>query len=293
MNPILIIGMPRSGTTLVAHLLGLLENVHLEIEPHVLWKVGNFQYLEDSRYRMAESEIRWIRQKLLTAAGSKTLVEKSPVNSIRPDLVSKVFPEAKIVYVERDLVRCIRSNLKRSLNRDSFKSGIIFKKYFYYAGKRELSGAIGKRKLYQQLRWKDLPAFVIYALKMFWLRNVKNSLPFGPKLTGFVKQVKEEGYLSYHVRVAIEALKCKNKYRDLYGGSMGVFTLESIHSDRNEARRLYEFCGFSVSEEFVAKARATLSKRRIARSIEKGEFDDEIRKRLEQELKKVQQFPES
>jgi hypothetical protein len=35
-SPIIIVGMARSGTALVSHVLGSLPNVHTEIEPHCI-----------------------------------------------------------------------------------------------------------------------------------------------------------------------------------------------------------------------------------------------------------------
>ena len=140
MEPIVIVGMPRSGTTLVSHLLGSLPEVHLEIEPHVLWKAGNFSYLADDEFDIKPDCTAWIRHKLLAASEGRVLVEKSPVNSIRPQLVHAVLPDAKIVFVERDIVRCVDSNLKRSFGKDSFKFSIILKKYFRYTGSQDLEG---------------------------------------------------------------------------------------------------------------------------------------------------------
>ena len=45
--PIVIIGMSRSGTTLVGRLLESQPDVHLETEPHMLWKAGSFAHLAD------------------------------------------------------------------------------------------------------------------------------------------------------------------------------------------------------------------------------------------------------
>lgn len=279
-EPILIVGMARSGTTLVSHLLGSLEQVHLEIEPHMLWKAGNFKFLSDTEYELQSSVVQWIRDKLLSSAKSKFLVEKSPVNSIRPRLVHAVFPEARIVYVERDWVRCVNSNLKRSQSRDSFKLSIIFRKYLRYTGSYDLEGAIGKRKLYQQLRLIDFPMFVLYSLRMIWLRNVRNILPFGPKLANFAEIVARDGLIAYHVQVAAEAVRCKEIYRELYGTNFAAFRLEKLQTDIAEVRRLYAWCGFEVTDDFIHQMIDTYSKERISQSTAKDEADAEIREHL-------------
>ena len=137
-KPILIVGMARSGTTLVSHILGSLPGVHIEVEPHALWKSGNYKYFNDEEYDITPSIINYIRKKFAENLGDKILIEKSPINALRPDLVHAVFPEAKIVYIERDPVRCIYSNYSRSVKKDSFRLSITLKKYFLYTGSKDL-----------------------------------------------------------------------------------------------------------------------------------------------------------
>ena len=272
--------MARSGTTLVSHLLGSLDSVHLEIEPHVLWKAGNFRHLSDNEFSIRPQAVDWIRRTLLAASGEKTLIEKSPVNCIRPALVHAVFPEARIVYVERDPVCCVNSNLKRSLTRDSFRFSIIFRKYFRYTGSEDLNGAIGKRKLHQQLRLADLPMFLIYSLRMMWLRNVRNLLPFGPKLKGFQDTVAREGLVGYHVNVMVEAVRCKKMFRELYGPRFKTFQLEELQRKPEEIRRLYDYCGFSVSDKFIHQMMETFNAEKVSFVSMRGENGQEIEKRL-------------
>jgi hypothetical protein len=91
---------------------------------------NNFKYLNDEEYDITEKIVKNIREKLTNNLNGQRLVEKSPINSLRPYLVHAVFPDAKIVYLEREPVRCIYSNYIRSLKKDSFKLSIILKKYF-------------------------------------------------------------------------------------------------------------------------------------------------------------------
>ena len=203
--------MARSGTTLVSHILGSLDNIHTEVEPHALWKSGNFKYLNDEEYDITSAIVNNIRRKFLKDVGNKVMIEKSPINSLRPKLVHAVFPEAKIVYIERDPVRCIYSNYSRSVKKDSFKLSITLKKYFLYTGSDDLEGAISDRKLLEQISLNDLPDLVLYTLKMFYLRQFK-VLPFGPKLKNFIQIVKEKGLLGYHVEVYKRTLEYKKQF---------------------------------------------------------------------------------
>jgi len=275
-TPVIVVGMARSGTTVVSHLLGCSPEVYCEIEPHILWKTGSFQSLGDDEFSEKTNDLNWIRQKLFSDVGDKLLVEKSPPNCLRPKLVYSVFPDAKIVYIERDPVRCIDSNLKRSLMNDSLKPSIIIKKYFISSGSPGLAGARGKRKLYQQLKINDVPSFVVYFLRMLYIRGVKKSLPFGPKLSGYCAYVKNNGLLSYHVKVYLEAQKRKVEYQSLYGDKFMEFKLESFQKDMGEVKRLYEFCNLPVDDNVIDFAMRSISEKRVLASVEEGEKDAEI-----------------
>ena len=274
---VLIIGMARSGTTLVSHLLGLLPETHLEIEPHVLWKCGDYIHLYDSDCKRKPKDILWIRRKLTNVVpDGKVLVEKSPVNCLRPHIVHSVFPDAKIIYVERDPVRCIYSNINRSIKRDSFKLSIILKKYFLYTGSDDLGGSIGKRKLYQQLRFTDLSAFCLYCLKMIWIRNVKKKLPFGPKIKNFEAIVKNKGIFAYHVDVFKEAERCKDVFEKKYGDRISFFKMEDLQTKPVEIQRLYDFCGFKKELKEIEVFFKTLNVKKAENAIQKSELDEQI-----------------
>ena len=280
--PVIIVGMARSGTTLVSHILGSLPNVHIEVEPHALWKSGNFKYLSDEEYDTNDIIIENIRKKFFVSLGEKRLVEKSPINCLRPYLVHKVFPEAKIVYVERDAVRCIYSNYSRSLKKDSFKLSIILKKYFVFTGSEDLKGAISERGLLKQISLSDLPLFAWYTAKMLYLRQFTGTLPFGPKLKDFAKIVKEKGLIYYHTAVYKAAQKYKNIYQDLYGNQMQAFRMEDIMNDKQEIRRMLNFLEFEYNEKWLQDIYDTFDTERVKESSEPRAVDKEIESMLYQ-----------
>ncbi len=268
--------MARSGTTLVSHILGSLPGVHMEVEPHALWKSGNFRYFNDEEFESTDKIISNIRTKLYNRAGEKILIEKSPNNTLHPALVHKVFPEARIVYIQRDPVRCIHSNYKRSLTQDSFRLSIILKKYFVYTGSKDLDGAISNFKLYNQISASDWPDFLRYTIHMFALRK-KNLLPFGPKLKDFEKIVKNEGLLAYHAEVYKKTEIYKDIYNQLYGSNLEFFSLEKIMNDMNEIKRLVDFTGVPVNEEWFHSIRKTFDSDRVKKSQAKSDIEEEIR----------------
>ncbi|QEC68566.1 sulfotransferase [Panacibacter ginsenosidivorans] len=274
--PVLIVGMARSGTTLVSHILGSLPGVHIEVEPHALWKSGNFKYLNDEEYDDRDKIAASIRNKLTKDLSGKVLIEKSPINCLRPNLVYKVFPDAKIVYIERNPVRCIYSNYTRSLKRDSFKLSIILKKYFVYTGSEDLKGAISERGLFKQISFKDIPRFLQYTARMFYLRQVAGTLPFGPKLKNFATIVKKKGLLYYHVAVFKAAQRYKKIYSELYGKNMQTFSMENIMNDHNEIKRMLDFLQFSYSEVWINNIQGSFDSERVKESAEPQAIDKEI-----------------
>jgi len=277
MPPVLIVGMARSGTTLVSHILGSLPNMHMEVEPHALWKSGSFNYLSDEEYKITDKIVSRIRTKLTKDLKGKNLIEKSPVNCLRPELVHAVFPDAKIIYIERDPVRCIYSNYSRSLKNDSFKLSIIVKKYFSYTGSKDLSGAISSRKLFQQISVSDIPYFIAYTTKMFYLRQVKHLLPFGPKLKNFAAIVKEKGLLYYHAEVYKTSLKYKKIYKDIYGLNMQEFKMENIMQDTNEIKKMFDFINVSINESMIVEIQKTFDRERIESATKNQSIDEKIR----------------
>lgn len=276
-NKVLIVGMARSGTTLVSHILGSLPNAYPEIEPHALWKSGNFHHHNDQIFDLSPEIINNIRAKFLKdLPKGMVMVEKSPINCIRPELVHAVFPDAKIIYIERDPVRCVYSNYSRSLKKDSFKLSIILKKYFLYTGSKDLDGAISKRGLFKQISFSDLPSFIYYISRMFYLRNFKNSLPFGTKLKDFEKIVSKKGLLAYHVDMFKYAIECKSKFLSLYGDNIKVFKMEEIMEKDGAVEELVSFSGLIYDNSWLENIKKTFDKERVVKATKKNSIDSEI-----------------
>ncbi|HEX4491507.1 MAG TPA: sulfotransferase [Acidimicrobiia bacterium] len=275
---ILIIGMSRSGTTFVGRLLESRPDVHLETEPHMVWKAGSFSHLPDDVVEDDARAASWIRQTLLDAAAEKTLVEKSPVNCLRPDLVHRVFPDARVVYVERDPARCIDSNYRRTLNHESLKPSIAIRKYLT---PRRAEGdfgehldATGGRSLLKQVRPRDWPAFVAYTARLLWTRQTKGPLPFGPKMAGFVEIVRRDGPLAYHVEVLRVAQERKTRFVELYGDRLASFRLETLQTDPGEIARLFTFCGFPTDR--IDALVGGFDRDLVSRASRPGPHDEEI-----------------
>jgi hypothetical protein len=105
-KPIIILGAPRSGTTLLSKVLGQHRDVAHLIEPRMTWRYGNDQKSDMLRPEDARPKvIAHIRKRFadfVRKSGKSRLVEKTPSNSLRPAFVNKVFPDAKFVHIIRN-----------------------------------------------------------------------------------------------------------------------------------------------------------------------------------------------
>jgi len=211
-------------------------------------------------------------------------VEKSPVNCLRPDLVHRVFPDARIVYVERDPARCIDSNYRRTLNRESLKPSIVLRKYLSpKRGEGDFGAhldATGGRALHEQVRPRDWLPFAVYTARLLWLRQTKGPLPFGPKTEGFVDIVQRDGPLAYHVEVYRIAQDRKARFESLYGDRMASFRLEALQSDPAEIERLFAFCDFAVDRSSIDEIITGFDQDLVSRASRPGPDDDEINRLL-------------
>ena len=105
-RPIVIVGAPRSGTTMLGELLGAHPDLaHLQ-EPRLTWKYGNDRRCDMLRPEDARPNVRrHIRQAFAAAvleSGRPRLVEKTPSNSLRMGFVENVLPGCLFIHIVRE-----------------------------------------------------------------------------------------------------------------------------------------------------------------------------------------------
>ncbi|KKL11269.1 hypothetical protein LCGC14_2547500, partial [marine sediment metagenome] len=116
-KPIFIIGMGRSGTTILGVVMSMHRDVGFLNEPKALWHsiypmedvIGNYT-LKDARYRLhtsdASEQVRRDSHRLfgayLAAVFSRRLVDKYPELVFRVPFVRAIFPDAKFVFITRN-----------------------------------------------------------------------------------------------------------------------------------------------------------------------------------------------
>ena len=116
-KPIFIIGIGRSGTTLLGNLLSIHPDVGFLNEPKALWHI--IYPAEDligsycrgpAKYRLTSQDVlentRYNAHKLfssyLTFTGTHRFVDKYPENVFRVSFVQSLFPDAKFIFLVRN-----------------------------------------------------------------------------------------------------------------------------------------------------------------------------------------------
>lgn len=105
-RPVIILGAPRSGTSVTADLFRHHPDLHLAGEPRILWKYGNDARSDALRPEHARPEVvRHIRAglaEMVRHSGRTRLLEKTPSNALRVAFVNAVLPDAVFLHVIRD-----------------------------------------------------------------------------------------------------------------------------------------------------------------------------------------------
>jgi hypothetical protein len=108
-DPILVVGLPRSGTTLLHHLLrSSSELVSLPHEGHNLWRM--FHHPRWSGWdsdRVGAGEVKLLERRMINASlyawcGTGRLIEKTADNLLRVPYLLELFPDATVVVMKRD-----------------------------------------------------------------------------------------------------------------------------------------------------------------------------------------------
>jgi tetratricopeptide (TPR) repeat protein len=156
-TPIFILGMPRSGTTLVEQIISSHSHVHGAGELEILRRLaapfnfGNKMINSDSIFQLRKA---YLDELAKVSNGSNFVTDKMPRNFQYIGLILKALPEAKIIHTKRDPAATCWSN---------------FKNYFSAKGlgySYDLEDTVGYFKLYQDLMyfWDDLYGDQIYHL---------------------------------------------------------------------------------------------------------------------------------
>tara|TARA_B100000989_G_C19464710_1_gene437747 strand:- start:32 stop:889 length:858 start_codon:yes stop_codon:yes gene_type:complete len=244
-KPIIIIGAPRSGTSILARILSRHESLAYENEPRMIWRYGNDACSDMLRVKHARPEvIRYIRKKFesrVLKKGKSRLLEKTPSNSLRVDFVNEVFPDCKFVHIIRngyDSVLSIRSFW------DSHVSGVLQKK-------------IDQKDSILLQRLKEMhPSQIPYYAAEFASRILPSNrhARWGPRLPGMNQWIDDVDLLelcSLQWRFCVEHASIQGRK---YGNRYMECRLEGLSVE--SVREIIKFCELPYNravEEYLSK----------------------------------------
>ncbi len=177
--------MPRSGTTLLGHLLSAHPDVSYLEEPRTLWRIGNegrsdVLHAADARPDVVQ-KVRAAFDKTITQHGGRRMLEKTPSNALRLDYMKAIYPEGIFLHV-------VRNGYNATLSIRSLT--------------QQHSTGIPRNRILVRLK-QVKPQQIPYYAKEVLARTLPKSLRgkiatpmWGPRLPGMAKMVQELGPLA-------------------------------------------------------------------------------------------------
>lgn len=242
-RPVIILGAPRSGTSLLSELFDAHPDVLVLREPRLVWRYGNDRRSDQLRAVHARPEVVDHVHAAFSAAlrqrGVERLVEKTPANTVRPLFVDAVFPDAFYLHITRDGWAAVPSIRDFSVRRGSGLDG------------RQA------RKLGRRLREAELRQVVHYVPELARRvsgRFARRPALYGPRLAGLGGVVGELGQLeaaALQWRTCVDSAAAFGRWlpRDRYR----EIRLERL--DQDTIASALEFCGLRVAEEVLDRFR--------------------------------------
>lgn len=192
-RPVIVLGAPRSGTTLLGYLLARHPTLAYLDEPRLVWRYGNDRKSDILKRRDARPEVKaYIRgtfARRVRQAGRSRLLEKTPTNALRMEFVDEVFPDCRFVHILRDGVQSVLSTRRHWQKTSKSVSSVFIRRRLrevqlrqipYYAGEflRRLLARFGPR-LAKPVVWgprlpgmdelvRDLDLLEVCALQWRW-----------------------------------------------------------------------------------------------------------------------------
>ncbi|MEM9881544.1 MAG: sulfotransferase [Planctomycetota bacterium] len=232
-RPIVVVGAPRSGTTILGSLLGTHPDLTYLEEPRLTWKFGNDRRSDMLRPEHATppvvAHIRRAFARRVAEGGGRRLLEKTPSNALRLGFVDAVLPDALYVHILRDGVESVLSIAQ-------------------FWG-RHTTG-IPRHKLAQRLREHKpsrLPHYGKEVLRRLAPGLMGGASPWGPRLPGIEAMARELRPLEV---AALQWRTCVERAVD-FGRSLPPdrylqLRLEDLGVE--VARRIVEFVGLPPSD---------------------------------------------
>jgi hypothetical protein len=260
-RPIVILGSPRSGTTLLARILGAHPDVALVGEPRLVWRYGNDKLSDELTADHARADvvdhIHAAFVAMLAEQGKPRLVEKTPANAVRPSFVDAVCPDARFVHITRDGWGAVPSMAT-------------------FWGRRATGlDAKQRQKAARRLReadWRQLPHYAGELLRRLPVPGRgRHEALYGPRVAGLQEVADEHGKL---VASAVQWQACVERSSAYGRNHVPDRYLEVKLEELDEAAitRVVDFCelhdGDAVVQRFVEQYDPAAARRRGELSAE-------------------------
>jgi hypothetical protein len=241
MDIVIIIGLPRSGTTSLGRFLASSDKVHYLEEPNVIWRYKNFAKLGHDEFANTDAtpEIqKYIQNRFLSSlekSKKQILVEKTPSNSLRVPFVKSIFPDAKFIFILREEDKILSSCEKKWLFEDDNNKTLHHESYF---GRDFL---IKLRKFFQ-IPFYDYPTYLVDIGKAILFRLLKGRRRYwGPRYEGYDAHL-DEPVRSQLQRMVASSSQVINNYRSINASKNDfIVDFEELFNSENEVKRLTDF----------------------------------------------------
>ncbi|MEM9311117.1 MAG: sulfotransferase [Pseudomonadota bacterium] len=181
MNLLSIIGLPRSGTTMLGRMLSAGAGTYYHEEPNPAWRFGNRRRLGHEQFESEHATARvkaFVRAKLANESAA-AIVEKTPANCLRVGFVEAIVPEARIIFLRREREAIKRSMLRKWLEWDDANAAQLSGG----SALHDVKGQIGKLAYVHP---SELPIYIAVGLRGRVGRILRRPPGFwGPEFAGW------------------------------------------------------------------------------------------------------------
>ena len=235
-RPIFIVGMPRSGTSLVEQIISSHHEVYGAGELLTLRKVIDpilVKYLNNNKYKVTKKDYLLIREQYLDSlsnlnVSNKIITDKMPVNFRLIGFILSAMPEAKIIHIKRDARATCWSNYQQYFsdgNGFSFDQEDLVKFYALYSEMMDFWDKLFPNKIYD-ISYEEL---------------TKNQKKETQKLLNYCELDWDENCLNFHknVRGVVTASKAQVRKKMYQGSSEAWKKYESNLKTLTEGLKSY------------------------------------------------------
>ena len=235
-RPIFIVGMPRSGTSLVEQIISSHHEVYGAGELLTLRKVIDpilVKYLNNNKYKVTKKDYLLIREQYLDSlsnlnVSNKIITDKMPVNFRLIGFILSAMPEAKIIHIKRDARATCWSNFQQYFsdgNGFSFNQEDLVKFYALYSEMMDFWDKLFPNKIYD-ISYEEL---------------TKNQKKETQKLLNYCELDWDENCLKFHknVRGVVTASKAQVRKKMYQGSSEAWKKYESNLKTLTEGLKSY------------------------------------------------------